>query len=96
LLLLICICIRQKTSSDPADTHYGWAFGNAEHSGVTPATGVGSIKVDGADPDTLEGFKTVRDIYEAVDDTNGTKFMYTLARRLAVFVHECLQSEARF
>jgi hypothetical protein len=42
---------------------------------VTPATGVGSIKVDGADPDTLEGFKTVRDIYEAVDDTNGTSSM---------------------
>jgi hypothetical protein len=71
MLLLRCTCDRQKTSSDPNDTHYGWAFGNADHSGVTPATGVGSIVVDGADPDPSEGFNTIRDVYEAVNDTNG-------------------------
>eukprot|EP00040_Diaphanoeca_grandis_P016001 m.82319 g.82319 ORF g.82319 m.82319 type:complete len:343 (-) comp25508_c0_seq2:235-1263(-) len=53
---------------DKDDTHFGWGFTEATGS-VTPPSGHGSIPNDGAIPDTVNGFKYVRDLYEASNDT---------------------------
>lgn len=56
---------------DPSDTHTGWTFVSKPDDAFIPPSGFGSIVVSGAEPDPNEGFKYVRDIYDAVNDTNG-------------------------
>lgn len=55
---------------DPDDTHLGWVFTEPTGS-VTPPSGHGSIPNTGTIPDSINGAKAVRDLYELSNDTTG-------------------------
>ena len=57
---------------DPEDSHCGWHFRNPGDDPVPNPLGHGSNECDDAlVPDTVNGAKTVRDLYEMADDTTG-------------------------
>ncbi|KAG5181374.1 glutathione S-transferase [Tribonema minus] len=61
----------QRTKpDDPQDGHSGWVFAEPG-AALTPPSGHGSIKVTPLELDTIGPFKTIRDVYESVKDTNG-------------------------
>jgi len=66
----------QKTKpNDPNDTHHGWIFGrsNDEKPLVNTLGKGGPFKPSypGNDPDPLLGARTIREVYECANDTNG-------------------------
>ena len=61
----------QATRPDK-DQHRGWVFQNADDAPVTPMTGYGSIPCTGCIPDTVNGLKNVREIYELSGDEYAT------------------------
>eukprot|EP01006_Ploeotia_vitrea_P054626 TRINITY_DN67909_c4_g1_i1.p1 TRINITY_DN67909_c4_g1~~TRINITY_DN67909_c4_g1_i1.p1 ORF type:complete len:387 (-),score=17.69 TRINITY_DN67909_c4_g1_i1:485-1552(-) len=70
--LSICHPTWQRTRpDDPEDGHTGWVFRNANDPPLSSLKGHGSFNCDGCIPDMLNCFKTVRDLYEASNDTNG-------------------------
>lgn len=57
---------------DPDDGHIGWQFKNPGDEPLTNALGHGSFECDDAlIPDSVNGAKTVRDLYEMAKDTTG-------------------------
>jgi len=57
---------------DPNDTHCGWHFRNPGDDPVPNALGHGSNECDDACiPDSINGAKTIRDLYELAEDTTG-------------------------
>ena len=57
---------------DPADAHTGWHFRTSGDPPVPNSAGYGANAVDDACvPDTVNGCKTVRELYEVAKDTNG-------------------------
>jgi len=63
---------RQTRPDDPEDTHCGWHFKNPGDDPVPNALGHGSNECDDAlVPDTVNGAKTIRDLYEMANDATG-------------------------
>jgi putative glutathione S-transferase len=57
---------------DPADTHCGWHFRKPGDAPVANSLGHGANECDDACvPDDVNGFGTIRDLYEKADDTSG-------------------------
>jgi len=57
---------------DPEDAHTGWHFKNPGDEPLTNALGHGSFDCDDAlIPDTINGAKTIRDLYELANDQTG-------------------------
>ena len=57
---------------DPNDEHCGWQFRAQGDAPVANSLGHGSFECDAAlIPDTVNGFKTLRDLYESAGDTAG-------------------------
>lgn len=57
---------------DPDDEHIGWHFRNPGDANVTNPLGHGSYECDNAlVPDTVNGAKTIRDLYEMAGDVTG-------------------------
>jgi len=57
---------------DPDDTHTGWHFRSPGDDPVPNSLGYGSNECDDAlIPDTVNGAKTIRDLYELADDKTG-------------------------
>lgn len=57
---------------DPDDLHCGWHFKNPGDDPVSNPEGHGSYECDDAlIPDTVNGAKTIRDLYEMAGDTGG-------------------------
>ena len=69
--------IWQKTSDDPLDEHHGWVFGDSENNSGKPLVntiGLGGpfpAAYPGNDPDPILGAKSIREVYEKVNDTDG-------------------------
>jgi putative glutathione S-transferase len=63
----------QRTKPDvEGDDHTGWVFKSENDSPVSNPSGFGSFDCAGCIPDTINGAKTLRDLYEMVDkDYNG-------------------------
>ncbi|PNG99750.1 Glutathione S-transferase omega-like 2 [Tetrabaena socialis] len=62
----------QRTRPDiPGDEHTGWAFRDPSDPPLASSTGFGSFPGDGCVPDTVNGAKFVRDLYEKAADTTG-------------------------
>ena len=64
----------QKTRpEDESDGHAGWVFGNADGKALTNTEGFGSFPpaFEGNEPDPIFNAKSIRDIYDAVGDTDG-------------------------
>ena len=62
----------QRTRPDnPEDKHTGWFFASPEDKPVTNTEGMGSFDCSGCIPDTVNGVKFVRDLYELAQDTSG-------------------------
>lgn len=53
------------------DEHTGWAFAGPRDPPLSSSTGHGSFGCEGCIPDTVNGAKFVRDLYEKVGDTFG-------------------------
>lgn len=53
------------------DEHCGWAFAAPEDPPLASSTGYGSFPCDGCIPDTVNGAKFVRDLYDQAGDTFG-------------------------
>jgi glutathionyl-hydroquinone reductase len=56
---------------DPEDHHTGWFFASPEDPPVSNSQGMGSFDCSGCIPDTVNGVKFVRDLYELAQDTSG-------------------------
>ncbi|CAM9395028.1 unnamed protein product [Chrysoparadoxa australica] len=68
----ICHPTWMKTKEhDPADPHWGWGFAPENAKPWVPHCGVGSIGSEGCIPDTVNGARSVRDLYELQNDTSG-------------------------
>ena len=67
--------IWQKTKpDDPDDTHTGWVFGNKDGEPFVNTIGKGGPFLPcypGNEPDPIHGARTIRDIYELSNDTEG-------------------------
>lgn len=65
----------QKTKpDDPEDTHTGWVFGNKDGQPFVNTIGKGGPFLPcypGNEPDPIHGARTIRDIYELSNDTEG-------------------------
>ena len=59
---------RQYTKPD-IDEHRGWVFGSTEGKALSSTSGSGSFPSSWGDEDPNMGAKTIRDIYERVNDT---------------------------
>ena len=59
---------RQYTKPE-IDEHRGWVFGSKEGKSLTSTSGSGSFPSSWGDEDPNMGAKTIRDIYESVNDT---------------------------
>ena len=57
--------------NDANDTHTGWVFASPEDPPFKNSAGYGSFGCQGCIPDTVNGAKFVRDLYELADDTSG-------------------------
>lgn len=55
----------------PGDEHCGWAFRDPSDPPLSSATGYGSFSCAGCVPDTINGAKFVRDLYDLAHDTAG-------------------------
>ncbi|GMH44725.1 hypothetical protein BSKO_12677 [Bryopsis sp. KO-2023] len=53
------------------DEHIGWAFASPQDPPLSNANGIGAFPADDCIPDTVNGAKFIRDLYEAVNDTSG-------------------------
>jgi len=63
---------RRTRPDDPEDKHIGWHFRSPGDDPVTNDLGYGSNDCDDAlVPDTVYGFKTIRDLYEKAEDKTG-------------------------
>lgn len=63
---------RKTRPDDPDDDHTGWHFKSPGDDPVSNALGHGSFDCDDAlIPDTVNGFSTVRELYEKADDRTG-------------------------
>ena len=60
--------IRQYTKPD-IDEHRGWVFGSKDGDDLTSTSGSGSFPSSWGEEDPNMGAKTIRDIYELVNDT---------------------------
>ena len=60
----------QRTRAEE-DDHIGWVFRSPSDDPVIPLSGFGSVSCEGCIPDTINSFRTVRDIYEFSDDKAG-------------------------
>lgn len=62
----------RKTSADPDDKHTGWHFKSPGDDPVANELGHGSFECDDACvPDTVNGCRTIRELYEKAQDTAG-------------------------
>jgi putative glutathione S-transferase len=62
----------QRTKpDDPEDEHTGWTFANPGDPPFQSSTGHGSFPTDDCIPDTVNGAKYIRDLYELAGDTGG-------------------------
>ena len=62
----------QRTRPDDAeDTHTGWVFATPEDPPLSNPAGFGSFDARGCIPDPIHAAKSVRDLYEIAQDTNG-------------------------
>eukprot|EP01061_Rhynchopus_euleeides_P013818 TRINITY_DN239_c0_g1_i1.p1 TRINITY_DN239_c0_g1~~TRINITY_DN239_c0_g1_i1.p1 ORF type:complete len:359 (+),score=136.42 TRINITY_DN239_c0_g1_i1:93-1079(+) len=62
----------QKTRpEDPSETHCGWVFRDPSEGPLTNTVGFGTVSSEGATPDHVLGKRTIRQIYEASNDTHG-------------------------
>eukprot|EP00879_Flechtneria_rotunda_P000621 GHRR01000734.1.p1 GENE.GHRR01000734.1~~GHRR01000734.1.p1 ORF type:complete len:399 (+),score=90.37 GHRR01000734.1:149-1345(+) len=62
----------QRTRADNTDDkHTGWTFVEPDHPPLSSSTGHGSFSCEGCIPDTVNGAKFVRDLYEKSNDTIG-------------------------
>lgn len=59
-----------RTKPD-VDEHAGWIFKDPKDEPIKTQTGKGSFSCEGCVPDTVNGAKTVRELYELADDTGG-------------------------
>uniref|UniRef100_A0A6B2L987 GST C-terminal domain-containing protein n=1 Tax=Arcella intermedia TaxID=1963864 RepID=A0A6B2L987_9EUKA len=60
-----------KTRPDPADTHTGWIFKDPSDPPVSNPGGHGSFNCEGCIPDTVNGARTIRELYDIANDTGG-------------------------
>jgi len=60
----------QKTKPE-VDNHAGWVFRKEGDKPLSSHTGNGSFPCEGVIPDTVNGFNTIRDLYEASNDKCG-------------------------
>lgn len=56
---------------DPEDRHTGWAFRDPADPPLASSTGYGSFDCEGCIPDTVNGARFVRDLYEKAQDNTG-------------------------
>ncbi|GFR42957.1 hypothetical protein Agub_g3954, partial [Astrephomene gubernaculifera] len=56
---------------DPRDEHTGWVFRSPGDPPLASSTGHGSFGCEGCVPDTVNGVRCVRDLYEMAQDTTG-------------------------
>lgn len=61
----------QRTKPDTKDEHCGWAFADPKDAPLHSSQGYGEFPADDCIPDTVNGAKFVRDLYEKVGDTAG-------------------------
>eukprot|EP01127_Copromyxa_protea_P022795 TRINITY_DN835_c0_g1_i2.p1 TRINITY_DN835_c0_g1~~TRINITY_DN835_c0_g1_i2.p1 ORF type:complete len:258 (+),score=35.81 TRINITY_DN835_c0_g1_i2:48-776(+) len=62
----------QRTKpDDPEDLHAGWCFRSPGDPPLSNTGGHGSFDCSDCIPDTVNGFRTVRDLYEKSKDTTG-------------------------
>lgn len=62
----------QKTRpDDPEDPHHGWTFANPDDPPFSSPTGHGQFPCTACIPDTVNGARTIRELYEKSNDTNG-------------------------
>lgn len=62
----------QRTRPDnPEDEHTGWTFASPDDPPFSSSTGFGSFDCRDCIPDPNVGAKSIRDLYDKVDDTNG-------------------------
>ena len=62
---------QRSRPNDPNDHHTGWFFAAPTDPPVSNSEGQGYFDCEGCVPDTVEGVKFVRDLYEIAEDTNG-------------------------
>ena len=63
---------KTNTNGNDNDPHCGWHFRNPGDDPVTNSLGYGSFECDDAlVPDTVNGAKTVRELYQLANDTSG-------------------------
>ena len=58
----------QRTKPE-VDDHAGWVFRSPDDPPVVPLSGFGAIPCTDCVPDTVNGAKTVRDLYDLAGDT---------------------------
>jgi len=63
---------QRSRPEDPNDVHRGWFFRSPDDAPVSQSEGHGSISALDCIPDTVNGFKFVRDLYDKAGDTVGT------------------------
>ncbi|PNH11720.1 hypothetical protein TSOC_001418 [Tetrabaena socialis] len=63
--------MQRTRPDDPKDEHVGWVFREPTDPPIPSATGHGSFGCEGCTPDTVNGAKFVRDLYEKAKDTTG-------------------------
>jgi putative glutathione S-transferase len=66
----------QNTSPDEDDLHCGWIFADPDKKPFTNTIGLGGpfpATCEGCEPDPIHGFKTIRDLYDYVGDTDGVR-----------------------
>jgi len=84
----------KTNENDPSDAHCGWHFRNPGDDPVSNILGHGSFECDDAlVPDTANGAKTVRELYELANDTAGkyTTPLLWCKKEKAVVNNESLQ-----
>lgn len=67
---------KKTRPNDANDSHNGWFFADPKGEPLRNTLGLGGpfpAHFDGCEPDPIHGFKYVRDIYEYVGDTTGTR-----------------------
>jgi putative glutathione S-transferase len=57
--------------TDPQDEHTGWIFKAPTDPPVSSSTGFGAFDCSDCIPDTVNGFSTIRQLYEKSNDTQG-------------------------
>lgn len=63
------LCLLRQYTKPETDEHRGWVFGSKEGDPLTSTSGSGSFPSSWGEEDPIMGAKTIRDIYERVNDT---------------------------